>query len=374
MQQQQITVEIPTGYDFPQEWNELSPLEKYFSVVSGLHNLLLFQKHVQSKSVEWLEMQQKFQTSEELLKKRCTEDMQLLKQTLEEVYKKDYDRLQISMQQKLDSMEEYRIKNAALEQELRMVKSNVQQMVQQSLAEKESATLRSAHEQQQQTLQQLLQQVEQLKTSASKTSNKSNEHGKTGETFFQELAESAFQNHPDRISVVSTASVPHSGDFHLQCNSFTVMVDCKKYTSAKVGRNEKEKLKDDLTRHSHIRIGWMVCLDKPFANSSSHLPFSFDFEDHFCIVYINSLETYGDTTQKIQLMRTLWNLSAFLYRHFLTNDNNDDEIQKQKWNAATKKIEEMIRSKREMNAVIKQLKSMSDKQDADFNFLLQSLN
>ena len=69
-----ITIDIPAGFFLPNEWNSFTPMEKYYAIVTGIHNLILFKQHITSASDE-AEHIQKYEIYTAELKKRCEQDM-----------------------------------------------------------------------------------------------------------------------------------------------------------------------------------------------------------------------------------------------------------------------------------------------------------
>ena len=377
---QQLILPIPLDMPALDGLTTTTALENYFIVSCGLQALHAYRQYALCSA----------ETDGVSEKKRMEQDILVVRQTVDACFDKERGRTEErmrEMQLRLDQMDACRLKNAALEQELVSTRAQTQLLVQKAVAEHallhqsqsdlsktaEARALKEANDVQQRAIQQLIAEVHTLKQTVS--TNRSNDQGKSGEYFFERLAETAFHDFVPRFSMANTAGTPHSGDFHLKSDSLTVMVDCKKYRASKVGREEKQKLKDDLQRHAHIKVGWMVCLDQPFANAYSHLPFSFELENDICICYINSLESYGDAAQKIQLLRTVWTLSTLLHNKMMqrTTDSVQMDHLRQKEASVEQQIHGLIRSKKEMSSVIKQLKTLSERQDAELNQLLLTL-
>ena len=361
----------------------MKPIETLYVIRTGLHSLQLFRETLSVQPLDAANAE----TYAAELEKRCTQDAATMKRTLEEAHERERDRWAQDVRQKSEQAMEYRLRSAALEQELASARERTQLLVQTAVAEArlqhqsqseqsrsaEARALKEANDAQQRSIQQLISEINTLKQTVSV--NKSNEQGKSGENFFEELAEAAFRDFVPHFSLANTAGAAHSGDFHLKGDSLAVMVDCKKYKASKVGREERQKLKEDLERHSHIKVGWMVCLNQPFANAHSSLPFSFEFDGDICICYINSLESYGDNAQKIQLLRTVWTLSALLCAKLLQRSSDSVEMDDMRRKGASIELQvhNLIRSKKELTSVIRQMRTLSEKQDADLTQLLLTL-
>jgi hypothetical protein len=173
--------------------------------------------------------------------------------------------------------------------------------------------------------------------------------GMIGEREFYDLVLNTFKDF-SMFHVSDMTKVANSGDFHLTFENFTVLVDCKKY-STNVGAVNREKLRKDLTI-TGLKIAWMVSLGSPHDKFGKH-PFMIDYldiEHKRCIIYINSLLEH---TNPQELLKTVWYTSDMIHRMVLSRDDNDElenlkTYQKHVYDCA-KKMEEI--TKRQVNLV-----------------------
>ena len=110
-----------------------------------------------------------------------------------------------------------------------------------------------------------------------KNINKSNVRGTEGETFFLHLALKTFCD-CSNFEIVDKSKSPHSGDFWLKFEKFTIMVDSKNYIDNPVPLRDRVKLKNDILFHKkNIKIAWLVSMDQPILTFSGY-PFMIDIE------------------------------------------------------------------------------------------------
>jgi len=150
----------------------------------------------------------------------------------------------------------------------------------------------------------------------SKSTNKSNVRGAAGENYFKNLALKTFCDNSN-FEIIDKSKTPHSGDFWLAFEKFTIMVDTKNYVDTPVPVRDRIKLKNDLQSNQHIKIAWLVAMDQPIL-TFSNFPFMIDIDDGMCIFYINSL-MYSDNPGS--LLRQVWYASNFIYDNLLNLDS-----------------------------------------------------
>jgi hypothetical protein len=98
--------------------------------------------------------------------------------------------------------------------------------------------------------------------------NKSNARGYLGENYFLNLALTTFCD-CSNFEIVDKAKTPHSGDFWLKFDKFTIMVDSKNYVDTPVPSRDRQKLKNDVSYNQHIKIAWLVSMDQPYIIPST---------------------------------------------------------------------------------------------------------
>ena len=184
-------------------------------------------------------------------------------------------------------------------------------------------------------------------------SNKSNVRGVEGETFFFQLASKTFCD-CSNFDIVEKSKSPHSGDFWLKFDKFTIMVDSKNYVDTPVPLRDRVKLKNDILFHKkNIKIAWLVSMDQPILTFSSY-PFMIDIEDGICYCYINSLMK-NENPQN--LLRMAWYSCNFVYDHLLNIESETNLIGKYQKNESRIKniLNRMIVQSKERFTIIQQL-------------------
>jgi len=247
--------------------------------------------------------------------------------------------------------------------------------LQQQSTSQENEALKIENHENQKIIQNLLHKIQVIEQNV--VANKSGDRGKVGEDYFSSLMDEAFHGYINHFECKNTSKIPHSGDFLLYSlspnHSFTVMVDVKNYIdSSSVGSKELHKLKYDLSKNSNIKIGWLLCLNKPFANKNSSLPFYFEFEDDICIFVINSLQFHENP---IQLLRSIWKCSEIIHDRLVSLKTDSEQIQQIKENK--KKLVEIlndqVRISKEQQAIMKRLKDSFDEINMNTQKMLSML-
>ena len=183
--------------------------------------------------------------------------------------------------------------------------------------------------------------------------NKSNVRGVEGETFFLNLALKTFCD-SSNFEIIEKSKSPHSGDFWLKFDKFTIMVDSKNYIDTPVPLRDRVKLKNDILFHKkNIKIAWLVSMDQPILTFSGY-PFMIDIDDGICYCYINSLMK-SENPQN--LLRMAWYSCNFVYDHLLNIDNEINLLGKYQKNESRIKniLNRMTIQSKERFAIINQL-------------------
>ena len=185
------------------------------------------------------------------------------------------------------------------------------------------------------------------------TNNKSNVRGSEGEMFFLNIALKTFCD-CSNFEIIDKSKSPHSGDFWLKFDKFTIMVDSKNYIDTPVPIRDRVKLKNDILFHKkNIKIAWLVSMDQPILTFSSY-PFMIDIDDGICYCYINSLMK-SENPEK--LLRMAWYSCNFVYDHILNIESDSHLIGKYQKNESRIKIilNRMIIQSKERFTIIQQL-------------------
>jgi hypothetical protein len=213
------------------------------------------------------------------------------------------------------------------------------------------------------------------------TSGKSmSQIGKEGELTFAELA--ATFNDFQGFELIDKHSESKKGDYHLRFEEFDVLVDAKNYKN-NVPSKEREKIKKDLIANSHIHFAWLISLNTDI-DTCKKSPVTYELVDGRYVVYVNNLLQYNNPQQ---FLRILWSNCKELKRLIMdeASDKEEDngvEEYKKRCGQQVDKIRGYIKSIREINATINNLKklldnmqmSMSDTLSEDTQAIVGGLN
>lgn len=202
--------------------------------------------------------------------------------------------------------------------------------------------------------------MSELKTQTSV--NKSNARGYLGENYFLNLALQTFCD-CSNFEIIDKSKTPHSGDFWLKFDKFTIMVDTKNYVDTPVPSRDRQKLKNDVSYNQHIKIAWLVSMDQPILTYSNY-PFMIDIDDGICYCYINSLMKSDNPTN---LLRMAWYASNFVNENLLNIDNDIGLISKYQKNEIRIKgiLNKMLIQSKERFATLNQLTENFKMADSD---------
>ncbi len=192
--------------------------------------------------------------------------------------------------------------------------------------------------------------------------NKSNARGYSGENYFLNLALNTFCD-CSNFEIVDKAKTPHSGDFWLKFDKFTIMVDSKNYVDTPVPSRDRQKLKNDVSYNQHIKIAWLVSMDQPILTYSNY-PFMIDIDDGVCYCYINSLMK---SENPANLLRMAWYASNFVHENLLNVDSENNMLGKYQKNEIRVKgiLNKMLVQSKERFATLNQLTENFKVADAD---------
>jgi hypothetical protein len=194
------------------------------------------------------------------------------------------------------------------------------------------------------------------------TVNKSNARGCLGENYFLNLALQTFCD-CSNFEIIDKSKTPHSGDFWLKFDKFTIMVDTKNYIDTPVPSRDRQKLKNDISYNQHIKIAWLVSMDQPILTYSNY-PFMIDIDDGVCYCYINSLMK---SENPANLLRMAWYASNFVNENLLNVDNDISLIGKYQKNEIRIKgiLNKMLVQSKERFATLNQLTENFKTADSD---------
>jgi hypothetical protein len=198
-------------------------------------------------------------------------------------------------------------------------------------------------------------------------SNKSTVHkGAEGEKKFETFADTFKDFKGFELKDKHTQS--GSGDFHLQFEEFSVLVDAKNYKK-KVPIEQREKIKNDLLKNDHIHFGWLVSLNTSI-DKFDRAPVMYEWiNTKQCLVHINQLLSFEDPSK---ILRIVWFTCKELYK--LIEDVNVDEeeivkIKEQRF-VFLDKIKALRKSIREINTAFNSTKNMIQLMDDQLKEIL----
>jgi hypothetical protein len=247
-------------------------------------------------------------------------------------------------------------KNSNLQEELTQIKLQMNNNLIET--EKEKNTI----------LQVSIQEMTQIMQEVKNQTNKTNTRGKDGEAYFFELAKNTFSEY-DGFEIIDKSKTPHSGDFNLIFDRFTIMVDSKCFIDTDVPIRDRKKLKYDMTQNSHIKIAWMVSMHRQILKFSKY-PFMIEIDDGICVIYINSLM---ESDNPANLLKLAWHTSCIIF-DLLNQDDDSLLLSKYKKNDIRVReiMDKMMRKSRERYATLKQLKDNFDDTERDIKDVLNT--
>lgn len=198
--------------------------------------------------------------------------------------------------------------------------------------------------------------------------NKSNLRGKAGEDFVSQLLCETFEDFTN-FEIINTSKQAHSGDFHLKFDEFTVLVDSKFFVDSKgVKSTDRNKLKVDMKHNQHIKIAWMISVDKPIQKYKD-APFMMSIEDGVCYCYINSL---GQNSDPHGLLRSCWCSSREIFRTILNCESEVSLLDKYKKQDIRVKCiaETLLKELKESYLMVNQFRDNLERQEKNVREIL----
>lgn len=343
------------------------------TTISDLQQQIVYLKEIQQnqRDTTIIELQSELAYLKELQQFNTDKTISELQQQLNSLMQLQQSDLENC---KLNCLQEYNTREQEWIQLCDSLKKQID-AIQQETTSQENEALKIENNENQKIIQDLLHKIQVIEQNV--VANKSGDRGKVGEDYFSSLIDEAFNGYINHFECKNTSKIPHSGDFLLYTlcpnHSFTVMVDVKNYIdSSSVGSKELRKLKYDLSKNTNIKIGWLLCLNKPFANKNSSLPFYFEFEDDICIFIINSLQFHENP---IQLLRSIWKCSEIIHDRLISLKTDSEQIQQIKENEKrmVEILNDQVRISKEQQAIMKRLKDSFDEINMNTQKMLSML-
>jgi hypothetical protein len=201
------------------------------------------------------------------------------------------------------------------------------------------------------------------------TSNKSTSHkGSDGEKQFEDYAKTFIDF--KGFKLIDKHTQGGEGDFHLHFEEFDVLADAKNYKK-KVPVDQREKIKNDLLKNTHIHFGWLVSLNTSI-DKFDRAPIMYEWINTTqCLVYINNLTSYEDPSK---ILRIVWFTCKELYKMIEDVDYDEEELVKlreQKYSFMDK-IKALRKNVREINTSMNATKNLIQLMDDQLKEILES--
>ena len=200
--------------------------------------------------------------------------------------------------------------------------------------------------------------------------NKSTSHkGTEGEKTFSEYAET-FQDFKG-FEIIDKHTQGGQGDFHLYFEEFNVLVDAKNYKK-KVPVEQREKIKKDLLKNTHIHFAWLVSLNTSIEKYDKS-PIMYEWINTTqCIVHINNLSSFEDPKK---ILRIVWFTCKELYKFI--NDVKGDETEllkelKENNYKMMDKVRNIRKTIREINTSMNTTKNLIQVMDDELRGILEA--
>jgi hypothetical protein len=193
--------------------------------------------------------------------------------------------------------------------------------------------------------------------------------GKIGEGQFRGLAANVFRDF-EGFQLKEVYSIGGLGDFHLHFKEMTILVDSKLYTN-KVNSTSREKIKRDLLNNDHIQFAWLVSMDTNIDRFDK-APFMFEWiNSQKCICYINCLRGREEPGE---LLRSVWYCCKALQQMMTTDATERCELSvlKEREMKVRDILQKMVKSNRERDTLLTQIRQNFDKTDDYIRDLLNS--
>jgi len=210
--------------------------------------------------------------------------------------------------------------------------------------------------------------LERLQQSIYKLSNKGNNVKATeGEANFSEHSET-FMNFKG-FEIIDKHTQSGMGDFHLRFEEFDILVDAKNYKN-KVPISQREKIKNDLLKNTHINFAWLVSLNTTIEKWETSPIMHEWINTEQCIIYINNLSSFNDPRK---ILRIAWNYCKGYYKFIGSVNKNDTELVdlKNKYFKVIDKIKEQRKCVRELNTTINQTKILVNSMDQNLREIIE---
>ena len=199
--------------------------------------------------------------------------------------------------------------------------------------------------------------------------NKSTSHkGSEGEKTFSEYAET-FQDFKG-FEIIDKHTQGGEGDFHLHFEDFDVLADAKNYKK-KVPVDQREKIKKDLLKNTHLHFAWLVSLNTPIEKFDK-APIMYEWiNTSQCVVYINNLSSFDDPKK---ILRIVWFTCKELYKLIedVGEDENELTVLREKNYKLMDKVKSVRKTIREINTSMNATRNLIQVMDDELRGILEA--
>ena len=341
-----IQLSIPLDKNLPEETRSFSPEENYQMIKIGAECLLEGRKVVASLTQKEIYEKIKEESKEEIQKK----ELDLMVER--EMSKKMEERVSQMYQGQLEQMKK---QMEVLKQQLTVYESENKEFLQKHIEREREKydLLLNEKEKRVENMKELFDKS--LKAIENKSVFKSmKDKGDAGENTFNEIAYEAFKDF-NGFDMKNVSSQSHCGDFHLDFQDFSVLVDVKHYKNS-VPIKEIQKIQSDFNKNTQFHFAWLISLDTKIDKHDRGVVMFECMEGSKYICYINELLKQKNP---IEFLKSLYFICKELYKE----DNKDDYDDKEKMAREAKyfktieKIKLLRKNVFEMKKSIETLKS-----------------
>jgi hypothetical protein len=309
-----IQLSIPSDKTLPEEIHGFSLEENYQMIKIGAECLLEGRKVVAGLSQKEIYEKIKEESKEEIQKK----ELDLIVER--EMSKKMEERVSQMYQGQVEQMKK---QMEVLKQQLSVYESDNKEFLQKHIEREREKydLLLNEKEKRVENMKDLFDKS--LKAIENKSVFKSmKDKGDAGENTFNEIAYEAFKDF-NGFDIKNVSSQSHCGDFHLDFQDFSVLVDVKHYKNS-VPIKEIQKIQSDFNKNTQIHFAWLISLDTKIDKHDRGVVMFECMEGSKYICYINELLKQKNP---IEFLKSLYFICKELYKEE-TNDECDDSKEK----------------------------------------------
>jgi hypothetical protein len=359
-----VLVTVPEGEKIPEIISGFSPEENLLMLKIGSSCIFEGRKSVAELSQDEIYNKIKSETIEEVKKmemelmveRETTKKMELkISNIYEQMYNGQVEQLKKQIETMRQQITSYESGNdEKLQREVAKVREKYDLLLEEK--DKQNQLNREA-------TMKLQESVVQLTNNSKSNSAK----GSEGEASFKDYAETFIDF--KGFDIVDKHTQAGMGDFHMHFEEFDILVDAKNYKK-KVPIDQREKIKNDLLKNSHIHFAWLVSLNTSIDKWDKS-PIMYEWVNtNQCIVYINNLAGFEEPHK---ILRIVWFTCKELFN--MIKDENTDVSEltelKNKQFKLIDKIKGIRKNIRELNTNMNQTRNMIQTMDDQLREIIE---